>query len=305
MNRFLCLLLGTVLLAAVGGCGNQSGNQEVAEAMPPLLDRELFFGDPEISGSQLSPDGKWMTFIKPYNGARNIWVKAADEPFDAAPSPSPPTSARCPATSGAATASTCCTCRTRAATRTSTSGPSIPPATPDGEPACRAARDLTPVDGVRAQIYSVPKNAPDVIIVGLNDRDPSFHDVYKVDIATGERVLLRENDDGVGGWIFDLDGKLRLAYRQTARRRHRAPARRHAGPAPARRPAPTRKTSTPCGFHKDGQHCYVQHQQGRRRRPGAAHAAWTSRPASCSSWRTIPRTRWTSAAPSSIPRPTS
>ncbi|MDQ3011247.1 MAG: S9 family peptidase, partial [Acidobacteriota bacterium] len=50
----------------------------------PLLDRELFFGDPEISGAQLSPDGKFIAFVKPYKGTRNIWVKKTDEPFDAA-----------------------------------------------------------------------------------------------------------------------------------------------------------------------------------------------------------------------------
>jgi len=31
--------------------------------LPPLIDRELFFGDPEISGAQLSPDGKFITFL--------------------------------------------------------------------------------------------------------------------------------------------------------------------------------------------------------------------------------------------------
>jgi len=51
---------------------------------PPLIDRQLFFGDPEIAGAQLSPDGKFISFLKPLNGVRNIWVKRADEPFDAA-----------------------------------------------------------------------------------------------------------------------------------------------------------------------------------------------------------------------------
>jgi hypothetical protein len=31
--------------------------QHVAAQGPPLIDRELFFGDPEISGAQISPDG--------------------------------------------------------------------------------------------------------------------------------------------------------------------------------------------------------------------------------------------------------
>ncbi|MFZ4629850.1 MAG: TolB family protein, partial [Blastocatellia bacterium] len=50
----------------------------------PLLDRELFFGDPEISGAQLSPDGKFIAFIKPFKGTRNVWVKRTAEPFSAA-----------------------------------------------------------------------------------------------------------------------------------------------------------------------------------------------------------------------------
>ena len=45
--------------------------------LPKLVDRELFFGDPEISGSQISPDGRFITFLKPLNGVRNIWVKGA------------------------------------------------------------------------------------------------------------------------------------------------------------------------------------------------------------------------------------
>jgi hypothetical protein len=35
------------------------------QTQAPLLDRELFFGDPEISGAQLSPDGQYISFVKP------------------------------------------------------------------------------------------------------------------------------------------------------------------------------------------------------------------------------------------------
>jgi hypothetical protein len=51
---------------------------------PQLIDRELFFGDPEISGAQLSPDGTFLAFIKPLKGTRNVWVKRTEEPFAAA-----------------------------------------------------------------------------------------------------------------------------------------------------------------------------------------------------------------------------
>ena len=45
---------------------------------------KLFFGEIEIAGAQISPDGQYLSFLKPYKGTRNIWVKKADEPFSAA-----------------------------------------------------------------------------------------------------------------------------------------------------------------------------------------------------------------------------
>src|SRR5512143_3880880 len=51
---------------------------------PPLIDRQLFFGDPEIAGAQISPDGKFIAFIKPLDGTRNVWVKRTRDPFETA-----------------------------------------------------------------------------------------------------------------------------------------------------------------------------------------------------------------------------
>ena len=70
------------------------------------------------------------------------------------------------------------------------------------------ARNLTAAKGVRALIYSVPKNDPDIMYVGLNDRDKAWHDLYRVRISTGERTLMRQNTERIAGWVFDLDGKL-------------------------------------------------------------------------------------------------
>jgi hypothetical protein len=52
--------------------------------LPPLIDRELFFGNPEISGAQISPDGKFISFLKPYKDTRNVWVKPVTAPWSAA-----------------------------------------------------------------------------------------------------------------------------------------------------------------------------------------------------------------------------
>ena len=66
----------------------QTGNQPRAATrsssdggLPPLIDRELFFGNPEISTGTISPDGRYIAFRKPWNGTMNIWVKGVAEPF--------------------------------------------------------------------------------------------------------------------------------------------------------------------------------------------------------------------------------
>ena len=55
-----------------------------AAQQPALIDREVFFGNPEYAGAQISPDGKFISFIKPYNGTMNIWVKETKAPFASA-----------------------------------------------------------------------------------------------------------------------------------------------------------------------------------------------------------------------------
>jgi dipeptidyl aminopeptidase/acylaminoacyl peptidase len=77
------------------------------------------------------------------------------------------------------------------------------------------ARDITPIDGIRAVFYAFPEKTPDIIYLGLNDRDERFHDVYRVTISTGERELVWENTEEMAGFEFDLDGNLRMATRQT------------------------------------------------------------------------------------------
>jgi hypothetical protein len=61
-----------------------SGFAQSKDSMPPLIDREIFFGNPEIAGAQISPDGRFISFIKPYKNVRNIWVKGTGEPFEKA-----------------------------------------------------------------------------------------------------------------------------------------------------------------------------------------------------------------------------
>jgi dipeptidyl aminopeptidase/acylaminoacyl peptidase len=260
IRSLVSIVLLAALAALLAGCGGTyDKTQEVAEPMPPLLDRELFFGDPEVSGSQLSPDGRWMTFLKPYQGARNIWIKGADEAFDAA-RPLTADQRPVPGYFWSRDSGHVLYVQDRDGDENYHVW-AVNPDDPVGEDGVPAARDLTPIDGVRAMIYSVPKNAPDVIIVGLNDRNPSFHDVWKVQIATGERELLRQNDDGMAGWMFDLDGRLRLAIRTMpggGTELLRVDSDGYAKLAEAT----YEEDLNPIRFHEDGRRCYVSTNVG-------------------------------------------
>ena len=98
-----------------------------------------------------------------------------------------------------------------------------PPRHPDAD--APPSRDLTNLKGVRVMLFSAPKTDPDVIYIGLNDRDKAWHDLYKLKISTGERTLIRKNTDRIAGWIFDLQGNLRLAQRVQDNGRSGNPAR--------------------------------------------------------------------------------
>jgi dipeptidyl aminopeptidase/acylaminoacyl peptidase len=203
---FAVLCVGLSTVASTHTAFGQSGQ-------PPIIDRELFFGDPEISGAQISPDGKFISFVKPFKGTRNIWVKRTEEPFDAAK----------PITAD----------KSRPVTQYFWSRDSkyilfaqdkagdenylVYAVNPAGNPAAGedvpAARNLTNAKGVRALIFAVPRSEPDAIYIGLNDRDPAWHDLYKVKISTGERTLVRKNTERITSWVFDLKDQLRLATR--------------------------------------------------------------------------------------------
>ncbi|ESU25130.1 dipeptidyl aminopeptidase/acylaminoacyl-peptidase [Flavobacterium enshiense DK69] len=183
--------------------------------LPPIIDRELFFGDPEITGAQLSPDGKFISFIKTYKGTRNIWVKKTNEDFKKAK----PVSAD--------------TLRPISNYFWSRNGKYILYSQDKGgdenfnlyaidpNEALKkgqdvpTSKDLTNLKGVRVYIYELPLNDPDIIYIGLNDRDKAWHDLYKLKISTGEKTLIYKNleTDRITGWIFDWDGNLRLATR--------------------------------------------------------------------------------------------
>jgi len=200
-----------VLLIVIAACQSPVPK----DVQPPLIDRELLFDAPEIAGGQLSPDGKFISFIKPYKGTQNIWVKKLEEEFTAAKP---------------LTADTVRPIRSYFWTRDGKyilysqdkggdENFNIYAVDPQEAPAAGSDipvnRDLTQLKGVRVYIYALPLTDPDAIYIGLNDRDKAWHDLYKMKISTGERTLIRQNSatDRITGWVFDWNDQLRLASR--------------------------------------------------------------------------------------------
>jgi dipeptidyl aminopeptidase/acylaminoacyl peptidase len=184
-----------------------------AQELPPLIDRELLFGNPEIAGAQISPDGKFIAFLKPWNNTLNVWVKAADEPFSAARLLT--TETKRPVAGYIWTRDSKYICYVK-----DNDGDenynlyAVDPAAPAvAGAAAPPSRDLTGLKGVAVQLYAAPKSRPDVVFIGVNDRDKAWHDLYEVKIATGEKSLIRENTERIAGWVFDLQATLRLALR--------------------------------------------------------------------------------------------
>jgi dipeptidyl aminopeptidase/acylaminoacyl peptidase len=71
-------------------------------------------------------------------------------------------------------------------------------------------RDLTPFDGVQARLVASDRKFPTQILVGLNHRDPQVHDVYRLDLVTGELTLEVPNP-GLIGWLADAQLVVRAA----------------------------------------------------------------------------------------------
>lgn len=200
--RIGLLLLLLVVLAA-----------PVLAQSPPIIDREIFFGDPEVAGAQLSPDGAFIAFIKPFKGTRNVWVKKTADPFTSAKPITADTKRPINSYFWSRDGKYILFAQDKAGDENYNVYAVNPADAPAAGQDVPTARNLTDAKGIRAIIYSVPRSEPDAIYVGMNDRDAAWHDLYKVKISTGERTLIRKNTERITAYYFDLKDQLRLATR--------------------------------------------------------------------------------------------
>jgi len=218
MNKLFKSLMCLVLFVAAMGATDKDKKTPAASGLPPIIDRELIFGNPEIAAPQLSPDGKYLAFLKPWKDTRNVYVKGVDEPFSAARLLTTEVKRPIGGYFWTRDSKYILFVKDNAGDENYNVYAVDPSAKPAAGADAPASRDMTGLKGVRVELVELPKSDPDTIYIGLNDRDKAWHDLYKLKISTGEKTLMRKNTERIAGWVFDRQGNLRLAERSARRR---------------------------------------------------------------------------------------
>ena len=200
-------IIGMLLTA----CNESEKTMTKQELTTQLIDREVFFGNPEISSGQLSPTGEYISFLKEYDGIMNIWVKEFDAPFEDA---RPLTNSERPLYGYFWTQDGKHILYVKDKDGDENMNVfAVDPKAEAAESGVPESRNLTPFEDVTAQIYHVSQENEDLFFIGLNNRDKAWHDLYSLRISSGKLEMLYENKDRITGYDFDWEDNLRLLYR--------------------------------------------------------------------------------------------
>jgi dipeptidyl aminopeptidase/acylaminoacyl peptidase len=179
----------------------------------PLIDRSIFFDNPEIEDAKLSTDGKYISFMKAHNGILNIWTKKLNEPFDKARRL---TNLERPAAGyfWSDDSKYILYGKDKGGNENYNIYSVSPSARNLAGQDIPENRNLTPFDDARIEIFLVSKKDPNILMIGMNNRDPKWHDLYKLEISSGKLTKIRENTDRITNWIFDWEEQPRIAMRR-------------------------------------------------------------------------------------------
>ena len=183
-----------------------------------ILSREVLFGNPDKASLKISPNHQMISYLAPVNDVLNVWVAPVDNP-------------------NAAVAVTNDTLRgiriyfwaynneqiiylqdlagdenwqVHAVNVQTKEDKNLTPFEeilgPDNQPITLPnGKKLRPM----AQIQEVSYKYPNKILIGLNNRNPQYHDIYQLNILTGEMELIQQNDRFIG---FQSDDNYTVRY---------------------------------------------------------------------------------------------
>ena len=204
MKKYLIFLIFVLLLASLGCVDTKAVEQNRNNST--LISRDVLFGNPDRITTRISPDGSNLSFLAPKEGVLNVWVGPADSPETAKPVTND-------------------TYRgIRSYTWAYTNQHILYLQDRNGDENWRiytvnlssgVTLDLTPFEGVRAEIRALSPKHPLEAIIGLNKRDPEYHDLFLLNVETGNMTLILENRE-FSGFEIDDDFEVRLASNMTA-----------------------------------------------------------------------------------------
>jgi len=163
-----------------------------------LIPLEDFFRSPEKTSFQISPDGKYISFLQPWKNRLNIYVQSLDgkvlkrvtndEKNNIGPY------------YWSNDDQLIFTTDQRAGAYLST-------VNRDGS----GIRKLLAYEGLRFKFINPKNTSGNELLVALNKRDSTVFDAYSLNIKTGRLKLVERNPGNIFQWFSDNDGKLRMA----------------------------------------------------------------------------------------------
>jgi dipeptidyl aminopeptidase/acylaminoacyl peptidase len=193
--------------------------------MVDLIPRKVLFGNPERISPHISPDGTRLAWIAPREDVLNVWVApvgTSGVDWDAAEAVTDDTDRGIRMFAWAKDGRHLLYLQDTGGDENwrlydvdldtpAAEGGQADPAAEGGQTRW-AKRDLTPFEGIQARIIATRKSHRDEILVGLNRDNPQLHDVYRLDLKTGDLVKLIDNP-GYASWLVDEDMVVRGALK--------------------------------------------------------------------------------------------
>ncbi|MDB4909851.1 MAG: family peptidase [Gemmatimonadetes bacterium] len=171
---------------------------------PRLIPIEALYESPVMQWGGISPDGRWLSYMKSWHGHQNVFVRPVGST------------------------------RERAVTRDSVRSIGSYWWSGDGKrilwlqdrggdenyhlfaadiaDTTGSVRDLTPFKNIEVEVLALPSTMPGTAIITLNRRDPTLADAYRVDLATSALELAAQNPGTFLGYVADRRSQVRAAY---------------------------------------------------------------------------------------------